>query len=50
MTTKHLDIGCGSTARNPFNQEQLFGVDIIDQAVDFNYRQCNVTPRAAALR
>ncbi|MEJ6685592.1 MAG: class I SAM-dependent methyltransferase [SAR86 cluster bacterium] len=43
MTTKHLDIGCGSTARNPFNHAQLFGVDIIDQVVDFNYRQCNVT-------
>jgi SAM-dependent methyltransferase len=46
MTTKHLDVGCGSKPRNPFNQEQLFGVDILNQVVDFKYKQCNVTLEA----
>ncbi len=41
--TKHLDVGCGSKPRNPFNCDELFGVDIIEQkANDFNYRQCNI--------
>ena len=43
MTTKHLDIGCGTSPRNPFNYQELHGVDIIEQHTqDFNYRQCNV--------
>jgi len=41
--TKHLDIGCGSSPRNPFNCDELYGVDIIkQQSTDFNYQQCNV--------
>jgi len=41
--TKHLDVGCGSKPRNPFNCEKLYGVDIIDQVVDsFDYRKCNI--------
>ncbi len=41
--TKHLDIGCGSSPRNPFNCNELYGVDIIkQQSNDFNYQQCNV--------
>jgi len=41
--TKHLDIGCGSAPRNPFNCDELYGVDIIEQKVgDFIYEQCNV--------
>lgn len=40
---KHLDIGCGSNPRNPYNCEALYGVDILDQKMsDFNYQQCNV--------
>ncbi len=43
MKTKHLDIGCGSNPRNPFNYDELYGVDIIEQSVtNFNYTQCNV--------
>ncbi len=40
---KHLDVGCGSKPRNPFNYENLYGVDILDQQVDdFNYKRCNI--------
>ena len=43
MTTKHLDIGCGSNPRNPFNCDELHGVDIIEQnSVSFKYKQCNI--------
>lgn len=28
--TRSLDMGCGSTPRNPFNADELFGVDIAD--------------------
>ena len=28
MTTKTLDLGCGSTPRNPFFADELFGVDV----------------------
>lgn len=27
---KHLDVGCGSNPRNPFNRDQLYGIDIIE--------------------
>jgi SAM-dependent methyltransferase len=41
--TKHLDIGCGSKPRNPFNYDELYGIDIIAQSTDnFNYTQSNV--------
>jgi SAM-dependent methyltransferase len=26
--TRHLDLGCGSRPRNPYNREELYGVDI----------------------
>ena len=43
MTTKHLDIGCGSSPRNPFDRTELYGVDIVEQSpTTFNYKQCNV--------
>ena len=43
MTTKHLDIGCGSNPRNPFDYTELYGVDIVEQnPTTFNYKQCNV--------
>lgn len=29
--SKHLDLGCGAVPRNPYRQQQLFGVDIAAQ-------------------
>jgi hypothetical protein len=29
--TKHLDVGCGRDPRNPFNCDELHGVDIVDK-------------------
>ena len=44
MTTKHLDIGCGSNPRNPFAYDELYGVDIIKQEVsDFIYENEKVS-------
>ena len=41
--TSHLDIGCNSNPRNPFNADKLYGVDIIDlDTKDFNYQKCNL--------
>ena len=45
MTTQHLDIGCGSNPRNPFNCDELYGVDIVEKSnfnCNFNYYKCNV--------
>ena len=30
MTSRSLDLGCGSKPRNPFNADELFGVDVCD--------------------
>jgi SAM-dependent methyltransferase len=30
MTTKTLDLGCGSQPKNPFNADEIYGVDIVD--------------------
>ena len=38
MTTKHLDIGCGSNPRNPFNCDELYAMDIVKQ-IDTNTDQ-----------
>lgn len=42
--TKHLDIGCGITPRNPYNQQSVWGVDItIPDSLDQNqFIACNV--------
>lgn len=41
--TKHLDIGCGEKPRNPFNCNELYGIDIIDfHSADFHYTKSNV--------
>ena len=41
--TSHLDIGCNSNPRNPFNASKLYGVDIIDLDTNhFNYHKCNL--------
>jgi len=43
MSTKHLDVGCGSNPRNPFDFDELYGVDILQQSPkSFHYKQCNV--------
>jgi SAM-dependent methyltransferase len=28
MTTRHLDLGCGARPRNPYQRDELYGVDI----------------------
>jgi len=41
--TSHLDIGCNSNPRNPYNADKLYGIDIIDlDTKDFNYQKCNL--------
>ena len=45
METKHLDIGCGSSPRNPFSQDLLYGVDILSvdaSNLDFEYVRSDV--------
>lgn len=32
--TRHLDIGCGRTPRNPYGRDELFGVDLAGAAAD----------------
>ena len=41
--TSHLDIGCNSNPRNPYNADKLYGVDIIDlDTKEFSYQKCNL--------
>ncbi len=41
--TQHLDIGCGRIPRNPFNQEELHGIDVMDlQTNKCIYKKVNV--------
>ena len=40
MATQHLDIGCGTSPRNPFSQDLLYGLDILNldnSELDFEY-------------
>ena len=39
--TRHLDLGCGSTPRNPYRRDELFGVDIIS-GDNKNIRRANL--------
>lgn len=44
---RHLDLGCGSTPRNPYGRKHLYGVDIRDLvaegvSMDFQYRPANL--------
>ena len=32
MTTKSLDLGCGLQPKNPFNAEEVYGIDVRDDA------------------
>lgn len=41
--SRHLDIGCGKIPRNPFECDELHGIDVMDmQLVDCAYRRVNV--------
>ena len=47
-STVHLDMGCGSNARNPFNAKKLIGGDILPQSkigelLDFEYIKLDLT-------
>ena len=35
LLSKHLDIACGSNPRNPFNCEELYGIDIIQNVCSY---------------
>lgn len=38
--TRHLDIGCGKTPRNPYRQDQVFGVDLQSPTGDTGLIRC----------
>jgi SAM-dependent methyltransferase len=44
LPDRHLDLGCGTQPRNPFDRGQLCGVDIraLPSTPDFEYRVANV--------
>jgi SAM-dependent methyltransferase len=47
MTRKHLDIGCGSSPRNPYQMDRVFGCDIrplqgLESTHGFTYQQANL--------
>ena len=45
METKHLDVGCGLSPRNPFSQDLLYGIDILNldnSKLHFEYIRSNV--------
>ena len=43
--TRHLDLGCGPVPRNPYQQNELFGVDIAptENSSQITIRQANLT-------
>lgn len=36
MVTKHLDLGCGTKPRNPYKQEEIWGIDISQEALQLS--------------
>jgi SAM-dependent methyltransferase len=46
IKTKNLDLGCGANPRNPYNFDELYGVDIVERhdslIQDFHYKSTNV--------
>jgi SAM-dependent methyltransferase len=42
MTTRHLDLGCGSRPRNPYARDELFGVDIAPSGSDRRIVKANL--------
>lgn len=47
-TSRHLDLGCGAVPRNPYGQDELFGVDVSPSVGIGNteIRQANLTLQA----
>ena len=46
MRSKHLDLGCGKSPRNPFSADDVYGVDIIeryDPNLNFVFKKCNLS-------
>ena len=43
--TRHLDLGCGTTPRNPYRRDELFGIDIIGDD-EKNIRRANLAVAA----
>ena len=48
QSTRHLDLGCGPTPRNPYQQTELFGVDIdpSNTTPDVTIKQANLALQA----
>jgi len=47
MHTRHLDLGCGYSPRNPLNQSHLYGCDLLDissfkDPTPFEYKQADL--------
>jgi len=42
MTTRHLDLGCGSVPRNPYGRDALFGVDLSGSTDGGSIRRANL--------
>lgn len=40
--TKHLDLGCGSVPRNPYQRSELFGIDLAVNAPRGNFKSANL--------
>lgn len=40
--SKHLDLGCGGNPRNPYNCDELFGLDQSNRFVDANILACQL--------
>ncbi len=40
--SKHLDIGCGKTPRNPYGRDELFGIDLAGQVDAGPVRKANL--------
>ena len=41
---KHLDIGCGVTPKNPYNSDEIYGVDLFPEILKLgsNFKQANI--------
>lgn len=48
MTQKHLDIGCGTIARNPYKAHRVWGCDVVDlgqrtESLEFTFVQADLS-------
>ena len=41
MKSKSLDLGCGANPRNPFNMQEVYGIDVRDD-LDNNIRKADL--------